>query len=226
MRYENVKDGIFLERPNRFIAYVEIEGKSQVCHVKNTGRCKELLVPGVRVVVQECDKPERKTKFDIIAVYKGDILFNIDSQAPNKVFGEWLKNGGYFENVTLIKPEKTFGSSRFDFYFEYEGKKAFAEVKGVTLEREGVFLFPDAPTERGVKHINELIECKAQGYEAFAVFVVQAERAEYFVPNVETHSEFAQALKRAEKSGVKILCLCCRVTENSLEIRDFVSVKI
>ncbi|MBO5955363.1 MAG: DNA/RNA nuclease SfsA [Clostridia bacterium] len=226
MRYENVKEGKFLERPNRFIAYVEIGGEVQVCHVKNTGRCKELLVPGVRVLVQECDNPERKTKYDLIAVYKGDALFNIDSQAPNKVFGEWLKSGEYFKDITFIKPEKTFGSSRFDFYFEYGGKKAFAEVKGVTLERDGVFLFPDAPTERGVRHIKELIECKAQGYDAFAVFVVQAEGAESFVPNAETHPEFSEVLKRAEKSGVKILCLSCRVTENSLEIKGFVPTKL
>lgn len=226
MIYKNIKPGIFIDRPNRFIANIQIDGKTDVCHVKNTGRCRELLTSGARVFVQQTDNPDRKTKYDLAAVYKGDMLINIDSQAPNKVFGEWLQNGGYFADVTTIKPECKFGESRLDFYFEYSGKCAFAEVKGVTLERDGVFLFPDAPTERGVKHIKELCKCVKEGYDAYAVFVIQADRAEYFTPNRETHPEFANELEYAAKHGVKILCLCCTVTQEFLAIREFVPVKL
>ena len=143
MKYRNIVEGIFKERPNRFIAYVEVDGKTEVCHVKNTGRCKELLIPGVKVFLEESDNPDRKTKYDLISVYKGDKLFNIDSSAPNKVFGEWVREAGYFKNVTLVKPEKTYGKSRFDFYIEADGRKIFAEVKGVTLEKDGVLLEPE-----------------------------------------------------------------------------------
>lgn len=226
MRYERVKEGIFSDRPNRFIANIQIDGKTEVCHVKNTGRCRELLTPGAKVFVQKSDNPDRKTKYDLIAVYKGKRLINIDSQAPNKVFGEWLQRGGYFEKITAVKPECRFGDSRLDFYFEYGGKRAFAEVKGVTLEQDGVFMFPDAPTERGVKHIKELCRCVEEGYDAYAVFVIQAEQAEYFTPNRETHPEFADALNYAVESGVKVLCLNCCVTPDSLEIGEFVTIKL
>lgn len=222
MKYKNIIEGTFIDRPNRFIANIEIDGKAEVCHVKNTGRCREILKPGARVFLSESDNPERKTKFDLIAAYKDGILFNIDSQAPNKVFGEWLETSGYFKNITKIKPECFYKKSRFDFYFEYDGKKAYAEVKGVTLEREGIYLFPDAPTERGVRHLEELCEAHEEGFEAYAVFILQAQNAKMFTPNTETHKEFAEALKKAEKLGVKIFCLDCNVTPDSLEIREFV----
>ncbi len=226
MKIENVKNGIFVDRPNRFIANIEIEGKIEVCHVKNTGRCRELLVKGAWVLVQQSSNPNRKTRFDLVGVYKNGELFSIDSQAPNKVFGEWLRDSGYFEDISLIKPETKFGKSRFDFYFEHGGRKAFAEVKGVTLEREGVFLFPDAPTERGVKHLKELCECVEQGFDAYAVFVIQANSPRFFTPNRETHPEFADALSEAEKRGVKILALCCDVREDEIKIKEFVEVRI
>ena len=227
MRYGNVTKGIFLSRPNRFIAEVEVEGKIEICHVKNTGRCKELLVPGVRVVLEKSSNSMRKTAYDLVAVYKNNKeLFNIDSQAPNKVFGEWAKESGYFGELSLLKPEKNFGKSRFDFYMESGNRKIFAEVKGVTLEKDGVLMFPDAPTERGVKHIKELCEAVKQGFEAYAVFVVQTEKALYFTPNRETHPEFAEALKKAEKSGVKIICLNCKVKPDELKINTFVKTEL
>lgn len=226
MKYKKVVEGIFKERPNRFIAYVEIAGKTEVCHVKNTGRCKELLAPGVKVYLEESDNPDRKTKFDLISVYKGEKLFNIDSSAPNKVFGEWVKNSDYFKNVTLVKPEKKYGNSRFDFYIEAEDRKIYAEVKGVTLEKDGVLMFPDAPTERGVKHINELVECVKDGFDAYAVFVIQTDEAKYFIPNIETHKEFAAALKNALKNGVKVLCLTCNVTADEIFVKDEIDYKI
>lgn len=194
--------------------------------MKNTGRCKELLIPGATVIVQQWDKADRKTKYDLIGVYKGDRLLNIDSQAPNKVVLEWFKEKQPFGKMDLIKPECTFGKSRFDFYFETKEIRAFAEVKGVTLERDGVFLFPDAPTQRGVRHLKELQQCLKDGCRAYVIFVVQADYAEYFAPNDETHPEFARELAKAKSAGVEILCLCCSVTENSLSIKDFVPVRI
>jgi len=224
MRYENIKQGKFISRPNRFIAYVEIDGKEEICHVKNTGRCRELLIPGTTVFVEESANPDRKTKYDLIAVYKGDLLINMDSQAPNKVMGEWLS--GFFEDITFIKPEAKYKNSRFDFYVETSDRKIFVEVKGVTLEENGVVLFPDAPTERGVKHLTELRECVKDGYEAYVFFVVQMEKADYFTPNRKTHPEFADALVNAEKAGVKIMCVNCRVGENAMEIKSFVKVRL
>ena len=220
MVYENIKKGTFLSRPNRFIANVEIDGKVEICHVKNTGRCKELLIPGATVFVQEFDKTVRKTKFDLISVYKGELLINMDSQAPNKVIGEWLNS--YFDNVTLIKPEAKYKNSRFDFYIEADGRKIYVEVKGVTLEENGVVMFPDAPTERGVKHLSELCECIEDGFEAYVIFVIQMERAKYFTPNRKTHPAFADALVKAKKAGVNILCLNCHVDKNSLTVKGFV----
>lgn len=224
MIYENIKKGTFISRPNRFIAEIMIDGKTEICHVKNTGRCKELLTYGATVIVQEISKAERKTKFDLIAVYKGDMLINIDSQAPNKVFYEWLKN--YFKDVRYIKPEAKYKNSRFDFYIEAENKKIYAEIKGVTLEENGVVLFPDAPTERGIKHINELIECKKEGFEAFIFFVVQMEKARFFTPNKKTHPEFASALKKAKENGVNIICVTCSVKEAELKIKDFLECRL
>lgn len=224
MTYQNIKKAKFIERPNRFIAYCEINGKTEVCHVKNTGRCKELLIPGVTVYVQEANSPTRKTKYDLISVVKGDRLINIDSQAPNKVFYEWAISGKFLPDITLIKPESVFQNSRFDFYIETENKKAFVEVKGVTLEEKGVVMFPDAPTERGVKHIEELIQAKKQGYEAFIVFIVQMESVNYFTPNIKTHKTFADKLKEANKYGVKVICYDCKVSENSLSVNDRINI--
>lgn len=227
MKYRDIFEAEFIDRPNRFIANVIIDGQSAVCHVKNTGRCKELLIPGVKVYVQRADNPNRKTQWDIISVMKGDRLINIDSAAPNAVFGEWLRAGGLTGAVPeLIRPEKVYKSSRFDFYFEQVGKKAFAEVKGVTLEEDGVVLFPDAPTERGVKHLRGLAECVQDGYEAYAVFVVQMKDVKYFTPNRATHPEFADALKTAFDAGVNIIALDCTVTPDKISISDKVQIRL
>ena len=226
MIYENIKRGIFLSRPNRFIAHVEIDGKEQICHVKNTGRCKELLLPGVKVILCESDNPDRKTKYDLIAVYKGNSLINMDSQIPNWVAYEWLKEGNLFKDITLIKPECKYKNSRFDFYVETKKSKNFIEVKGVTLEEDGVAMFPDAPTERGVKHIKELTECKIEGYSAFVIIVIQMKGIKYFTPNVKTHKAFATALKEAKEAGVEIICLDCIVEENSIKADSLVEWKI
>ncbi len=226
MKYDNIKGGIFLSRPNRFIANIEIDGKTQVCHVKNTGRCRELLTERAKVFVCESNNPKRKTKYDLIAVYKGNTLINMDSQIPNKVFHEWILKGNLFKKITQIKPECKYGNSRFDFYAETENGKNFIEVKGVTLEENGVAMFPDAPTERGLKHINELIECMKEGYNAYIVFVVQMKGITQFTPNAITHKAFAEALKKAEKAGVNIVCVDCMVTKDSIEIDDFVKVTL
>ena len=226
MQYKNIKKATFLSRPNRFIAICSIDGKDEICHVKNTGRCRELLIGGAAVFLEESDNKERKTKYDLVAVLKGDALFNIDSQAPNKVFYEWLLKGRLFDDISFIKPEYKYKNSRFDFYVEHGKEKTFIEVKGVTLEEDGVLLFPDAPTERGLKHIEELCNAMNEGYEAYIVFVVQTEKAKYFTPNKKTHISFANALKEAEKKGVKIISLSCEAMPDSLEIKDFVPVRL
>ena len=217
MKYKNIVKGRFVSRPNRFIANVEIDGRRCVCHVKNTGRCRELLTEGAEVLLEVSDNPNRRTAYDLVAVYKGDALINMDSQAPNRVLGEWIASGG-FEDVTYVKPECTYGGSRFDFYVEADGIKIFAEVKGVTLEEDGVVMFPDAPTERGVKHLRELTDAVKNGYGAYVFFVVQMETCSYFTPNVKTHPEFAKALGEARENGVCVRALNCKVTEDSLEI--------
>ncbi|MBR5535374.1 MAG: DNA/RNA nuclease SfsA [Clostridia bacterium] len=224
MKYKNVKEGVFLSRPNRFVAHVLIDGKEEVVHVKNTGRCRELLVPGVKIFLEEGDNSKRKTKYDLIAVYKGDVLYNIDSQAPNKVFGEYINTA--FEQVKVIKPECGYKNSRFDFYVEYEDKKAFIEVKGVTLEEDNVMLFPDAPTERGVKHLKELCECVKEGYEAYAVFIIQADAGVYFTPNTERDRAFSDALKKACEEGVNIKAFRCDVKKDKLEINEEMEVRV
>lgn len=224
MRYENIVEGVFLSRPNRFVANVKIDGKEETVHVKNTGRLKELLYEGVRVVCQRSENVNRKTKFDLISVYKGDVLYNIDSVAPNIVFGEYIEK--FFTNVKKVKPEKKYKNSRFDFYVEYEDKRAFVEVKGVTLEKDGVMLFPDAPTQRGVKHINELTECVKDGFEAYIVFVICADTGFKFSPNEERHKEFAEALRSAEIGGVKISALKCNVGKDSINIKEFMDVEL
>ena len=224
MKYERIETGRFLERPNRFIAYVEILGKRETVHVKNTGRCAELLVPGATVYVQKTDNPERKTQWDLIAVEKGERVVNMDSQIPNKVVEEWLRNGNLFPNATLIRPETTYGKSRFDFYIEADGRKIFMEVKGVTLEDNGVVRFPDAPTERGVKHVEELAEAVKAGYEAYLFFVIQMKDVKYFAPNRKTHAAFGEAMQRAKAKGVHILAYECEVAKDSIEITKEVPV--
>ncbi len=224
MRYERIEEAIFLERPNRFIAYALIRGEKEVVHVKNTGRCAELLIPGAKIYVQESDNPERKTKWDLIAVKKKDRMINMDSQIPNKVVQEWLLKGNLFGEGSIVRPETTYKNSRFDFYVENKGRKAFLEVKGVTLENNGVVKFPDAPSERAVKHVGELIEAVKEGYEAYVVFVIQMEHVRYFTPNMDTHAEFGTMLKKAKKAGVKILAFDSKVTQDEMILNDEVEV--
>ena len=226
MEYQNIRRGKFIARPNRFIALASLDGEEVVCHVKNTGRCKELLVPGAEVLLQESDKAERKTKYDLISVYKGKNLINMDSQAPNKLFAEWVQAGGLFQNVSLLKGEVTHGDSRFDFYIEADGRKAFVEVKGVTLEEDGVVRFPDAPTERGIKHLNGLIRCVQEGYDAYAVFVIQMSGVKHFEPNDKTHPAFGESLRRAKKTGVHVLAYECQVSEGKVAIQNPVKVRL
>ena len=226
MKYKNVVKARFLSRPNRFIAYAELDGREVVAHVKNTGRCRELLTPNAEIILSKAENPERKTPYDLIAVYKNGILINMDSQAPNAVFGEWLKATDFFGNITYVRPECKYKNSRFDFYLESVERKIFVEVKGVTLEEDGIVLFPDAPTERGVKHISELCEAVRDGYEAYVFFVIQMKECKYFTPNTKTHPAFAEALKHASENGVTVKAVCCNVTENSLEIADFADVML
>ena len=226
MKYENIVKGQFISRPNRFIAEVNIGGKKEVCHVKNTGRCKELLIPNCTVYLERSSNHERKTKYDLIAVQKGKMLVNIDSQAPNKVFGEWIENGEYLKDIIRIKPECKYKNSRFDFYIETKDRKIFAEIKGVTLEENGIVRFPDAPTERGVKHINELCDSVKSGYDAYIFFIVQMEECKYFTPNRNTHPEFADALITAQKCGVNVECLNCTVEPDKLNIKNFIDVRL
>ncbi len=226
MEYVNIVSAKFKNRLNRFVAEVEIDGEDVLCHVKNTGRCKELLTRGATVFLQKSENQNRKYKYSLITVKKGERLVNMDSQAPNKAVYEWLKAEKYFKNITFIKPESTFGKSRFDFYFEYEGKKAYMEVKGVTLENEGVVSFPDAPTERGLKHINELCECVKEGYEAYIMFVVQMKNVLYFTPNESHDPKFCEGLRGACAHGVKVLCFDCKVTETEMTVENEVVIKL
>ncbi len=225
MKYENMVRGTFLRRPNRFIAHIEIDGKEEVCHVKNTGRCRELLIPGASVWCQKFDNPNRKTKFDLICVQKGDLLINMDSQAPNIAAREWLMAGGVGE-IEVLKAEYTHGDSRFDFSFLKDGKRCFLEVKGVTLEHDGICSFPDAPTERGVKHLQGLISAVQEGFGAYVLFVVQMADMKYLRPNDETDPAFGAALRKAAQSGVTVLAMDCAVTEDSMTIRQPLLVKI
>ena len=214
MKYLKTLQAKFIDRPNRFIAHVDLNGIVETVHVKNTGRCKELLIKGVTVILEESDNESRKTKYDLIAVYKENFgLINIDSQAPNKVAKEWIESKDY----TYIKPEYTYGNSRIDFYMEKDDRKYLMEVKGCTLERDGIGYFPDAPTERGVKHIYELIKAKEDGYEVSLAFVIQMEGVNEVLPNIETHPEFGVAIDDAKKAGVNIVFIKCRVYENRLE---------
>lgn len=226
MEYQHIKQGYFLNRPNRFIAHVELDGEEVVCHVKNTGRCRELLTPRAVVYLEESDNSNRKTRYDLIGVEKGERKINMDSQAPNQVFGEWARGGGFRSDLRKLQSETTYGNSRFDFYWESSEKRGFVEVKGVTLEEDGVVLFPDAPTQRGIKHLEELVAAKAAGYEAAVCFVIQMEGVKCFRPNDRTHPEFGAALRKAAQAGVEILAVDCTVERDSLQIRERVPVEL
>ena len=225
MTYENMVPGIFQARPNRFIAHVQIGGQTEIVHVKNTGRCKELLVPGCAVWCQRSSNPNRKTAFDLIAVQKGDRLINMDSQAPNRAAGEWLSSGGLGE-ISELKAEVKHGDSRYDFSFLKDGKQCFLEVKGCTLEEDGVCAFPDAPTERGAKHIRGLTAAARAGYGAHILFVIQMSDVKYIRPHDETDPEFGKALREASQNGVRVLAMDCAVTPDTMEIRLPVLVKL
>ena len=225
MRYENMVRGSFLARPNRFIAHIEIDGQAEICHVKNTGRCRELLTPGATVWCQKSSNPTRKTKYDLITVRKGERLINMDSQAPNQAAKEWLLAGGLGQ-ISELKAEYTHGDSRFDFSFLLDGKRCFLEVKGVTLENDGVCAFPDAPTERGVKHLKGLTRAAQEGYGAFVLFVIQMADVKYLHPNDATDPAFGAALREAAENGVTVLAMDCAVTESEMNIRLPVLVKL
>lgn len=226
MKYLNMEKAVFKERPNRFIAYVETARGREICHVKNTGRCKELLTPDATVYVQRNENPKRKTNLDLIVVEKNGMMVNMDSQAPNQAVMEWLEKGCLFSENAKIFREKTYGASRFDFYIEDGERKIFMEVKGVTLEENGICSFPDAPTERGVKHIKELQKCVQEGYEAYILFVIQMQPVNYMEPNDRTHQAFGDALREAYAAGVQVLARDCRITEDTMEIMNEVEVRL
>lgn len=225
MRYQKIVPGSFLSRPNRFIAHIEIEGAQQVCHVKNTGRCKELLQPGATVYCADCQSPARKTRYDLIAVQKGHRLINMDSQAPNQAVKEWLLCGG-LGSIEKLKPESTFGDSRFDFSFFKDGRLCFLEVKGVTLETDGVCAFPDAPTQRGTKHLTELTKLCREGYGAYVLFVIQMSDVTFLHPNDQTDPAFGQALRQAAREGVQVLAMDCTVAPDEMVLRNPVEVRL
>lgn len=218
MQYPNIHKAEFLDRPNRFIAHVALNGEQVTVHVKNTGRCRELLVPGAAVWLVESDNPARKTRFDLVAVEKNGLLINMDAQAPNQVFLEWAKSGAFLPDLTLIRSEFRHEDSRFDFYLEQSGRRHLVEVKGVTLEEDGIVRFPDAPTERGVKHIEGLIRASEAGFETWLCFVVQLSPVHHMEPNDRTHPAFGEALRRAAEAGVHLLAVECQVTPDSLII--------
>lgn len=230
MKYNEVIKAKFLSRPNRFIAYCEVDGKKETVHVKNTGRCRELLVPDAFVYLSVSDNPERKTKYDLIAVEKetdrGKIMINMDSQAPNAAAYEWLISGELFGEDAEVRREVTYGKSRFDLYVEEGERRAFVEVKGVTLENDGVASFPDAPTERGIKHLQELVAAKIDGYEAYILFVIQMKGIHTFTPNDETHKAFGDALRFAAESGVEILAYDCLVSPDEMTVDAPIKVEL
>ena len=231
MKYKNIHKGTFISRENRFIATVNINGKTETVHVKNTGRCRELFVSGATVFLEKSDNPDRKTKYDLVAVMKGKRMVNVDSQIPNAAAEEWIRAGKFIPDICLVKREVTYVKSRFDLYVEHMGldgtaKKAFIEVKGVTLEEHNVVRFPDAPTERGIKHIKELIKCLEDGYEAYLLFVIQMKDVKYFEPDKKIHAEFASVLKEAKEKGVHVVACDSYVTEDSIEIGEAVPVRI
>ena len=225
MTYANMLPGIFLSRPNRFIAHVGIQGQTEVVHVKNTGRCRELLPSGARVWCQRSDNLSRKTKYDLITVQKGSRMINMDSQAPNTAAREWLLSGG-LGPVEDLRAETRHGDSRYDFSFVKDGKTCFLEVKGVTLENDGICAFPDAPTERGAKHLRGLTEAAKEGFGAYVLFVIQMADVQYLHPNDATDPAFAAALREAAANGVTVLAMDCHVTVDSMTIRKAVPVKL
>ncbi len=226
MKYSNITEGQFESRPNRFVAYVKILGKTEKVHVKNTGRCRELLTDHATVFLDKSANPERSTAYDLVAVRKGERIINMDSQAPNKAVEEWLHKKELFRDAVLIRPETVYRNSRFDFYVETPQDKIFIEVKGVTLEQDDIVLFPDAPSQRAVKHVNELEEALEEGYKAYIILVIQMEGVKYFTPNRDTQPEFADALIRARQKGVKILAYDCQVTPDSMKINKPVPVRL
>lgn len=226
MKYTQLIEGTFLKRPNRFLAHVLLDGQEEVCHVKNTGRLRELLLPGAKVLVEPSDSPKRKTKFSLICVEKDGQWVNIDSQVVNTIAEEWMREGHFLSDVTLLKREKTYGNSRFDLYVETEHNRWFIEVKGVTLEIDGIAKFPDAPTERGVKHVEELITCHENGYEAGILFVIQRKGIQEFMPHEERHPEFAQALRAAKKAGVHVMAVDCIVDNEGIHIDQRIPVHL
>ena len=225
MKYTSMMPGIFLARPNRFIAHVEICGQTEIVHVKNTGRCRELLPVGAQVWCQRSGNPSRKTKYDLITVRKGDRLINMDSQAPNQAAKEWLAGDGLGE-IKNLRAETRHGDSRFDFSFEKDGKQCFLEVKGCTLEADGVCAFPDAPTERGAKHLRGLTEAVKEGFGGYVLFVIQMSDVNYLHPNDATDPEFGRALREAAANGVEVLAVDCEITVEEMKIRDFVPVHL
>lgn len=216
MHYEEIEPAVFLERPNRFIAWVETARGREICHVKNTGRCRELMVPGAQVYVQRNHNPGRKTSLDLITVKKGERLINVDSQVPNHVAAQWVVESGFVSPHAAVRMEKKYGNSRFDLYIEEANRKIFMEVKGVTLEEEGIVRFPDAPTERGVKHLKELMAARGDGYEAAVLFIVQMDRVKYLEPNDRTHAAFGEALRQAAAAGVQVLAIDCLIEPDGI----------
>ncbi len=225
MQYNKIVPGVFLSRPNRFIAHILIHGKEEICHVKNTGRCRELLQPGAKVWCDDALSPARKTRYDLIAVEKGSRLINMDSQAPNAAVKQWLQDGGLGE-ISDLKAESRHGNSRFDFSFQKDGRPCFLEVKGVTLEHDGVCAFPDAPTQRGARHLKELAALTKEGFGAYVLFVIQMENVKYLHPNDATDPEFALALRQAQKSGVTVLAMDCAVAPDTMTLRSPVEIRL
>ena len=226
MKYKNTVRAEFCDRPNRFIAHVKINGVMETVHVKNTGRCRELLVPGCAVILEKSDNTARKTAYDLISVCKEGRWINMDSQAPNQAAAEWIQGGGLFPEEVSVYRERKYGNSRFDIYVESPERKAFIEVKGVTLEENNIVRFPDAPTERGLKHVEELAECIQDGYEAYLLFVIQMKDVRKFQPNWNTHHRFGDALKAAREAGVRILAMDCMIGEDFMRIQDPVEVDL
>ena len=226
MKYENTKRAVFLDRPNRFIAHVDLNGQTETVHVKNTGRCKELLIPGTEVILEESVNPARKTKYDLICVNKSGRWINMDSQVPNKAAAEWIRAGRLFPEEVTLKTEKVYGNSRFDIYVESPCRKAFIEVKGVTLEENDIARFPDAPTQRGVKHVEELIRCQEDGYEAYLLFVIQMKGIREFEPNWSTHPQFGEVLQKAQNAGVHLLAYDCLIREDYIDLQDPVPIRL
>ena len=225
MTYENIRPAIFRDRPNRFIAHVEIDGQPETVHVKNTGRCRELLVPGAEVFCQHFDSTARKTQYDLICVRKGPYLINMDSQAPNAAVKEWLLSGG-LGPITNLRPETVHGDSRFDFSFQKDGKPCFLEVKGVTLEEQGICAFPDAPTQRGAKHLRGLQRAAQEGFGAYVLFVIQMKPVRFLHPNDATDPDFGSALRQAAAAGVRVLAVDCFISPAEMRIADFVEVRL